>query len=744
MTFEEGELEIMQLKNGNYTLAFTDGGIQVIKNDSILYQNSRPIYIFVLDYLCMTMFSDAPYTEVSGDEKQVTASGELVTANGSRFYVTDEYRPADQGFSVSRTVTVKKAMPDLERGFASKITLRPTLSGKVRDYEYFGPGVWYRQNEHVPQHFMGADLDAEYFHWQETKYALPMFAMYHNATGETVVFSRLAADVKLRSLHRDPYNNYVDPTYDIGSIGMSQPKNSSVYHDDLNTTVTRIPLDRENDPLGIDYVYPADNGETSGRMMAGLGMNPARRMVKRFDRIFHPIEEGFTDSYRVQMDFGSFPDFRKMMRETWRSVNRRLRAPLADIDCALLFENNMKLLKLKTRKYNNSWGTPFLSYLPDAQDQNVDYQYGFVGQQPGIGYQLIRYGDLFGDAEALDKGVHVVDFWCDRGVSDIGAPLIWFNPPLDEFQYEPYWIRMIGDGMENVIDAWNYMKKLGIDKPGWMKYMRSVAEWLLSVQNEDGSFYRSYDEKGQMCMDSKANTLAVVRFLLRFYDATGEEKYRDAALRAGEWGYAHTYLEVEYRGGTCDNSDVQDKESAIYAIFGFLALYDYTKDPKYLEAACGAADYVITWAYTWAFPVVTRHPIHPFNTRNISGQSLIATGHSAADVYIAACSFVFYRLYLFTDDAEYLELAKFLSKNPQQCNDVDGSIGYSIPGLNHEACMFSDQVLGGQYHWLPWCTYVEVDPASRLFDAFGSYEIDEVEKLELEERKKRNETSIGM
>ena len=78
--------------------------------------------------------------------------------------------------------------------------------------------------------------------------------------------------------------------------------------------------------------------------------------------------------------------------------------------------------------------------------------------------------------------------------------------------------------------------------------------------------------------------------------------------------------------------------------------------------------------------MVTNHPIHPFNTRNISGQSLIATGHSAADVDMAACSYVFYRIYLLTDDAEYLRLAKFLSKNPQQCNDVDGSIGYAIPG----------------------------------------------------------------
>ena len=728
----------MKLTNGAYTLSFEKGGIAVEKDGRVLYTNEKPAYLFVLDYLCMTRFFDAPYETVTEEDGVVTAQGTVTSAFGSRFGFRDEYRAAGLGFSLRRRVTVLHADPD-ERGFASKFTLRPSLSSDTHDFEYFGPGVWYRQNRFVPPHFMGATLDNEYFHWQETRYALPIFAMQHMASGEAVSLSRLAADMKLRSMHRDPYNNYVDPSYDIGAIGMSQPKNMTIYYDDLNTTCTRLPLDREDDPLGIDYVYPADNGETPGRAVFGVGMNPARRVIKSLNRIFHPVEEGFSDAYGVQAEFGRFDSFRDMMRELWRSCNRRLRAPLADTDCGLLFRNSMKLLKVKTRQYNNSWGIPFLSYLPDAQDQNVDYQYGFVGQQPGIGYQLIRYGDLEHDPEAYEKGVKVVDFWCTRGLSDIGAPLIWFNPPLDEFQYEPYWVRMIGDGMENVLDAYLYLKKLGDERPVWFNYCRTVADWLLRVQNEDGSYYRSYDAEGQRCMDSKANTIAVVRFLVQFYLVTGDEKYRDAALRAGDWAYDNTYLEVEYRGGTCDNSDVYDKESAIYAIFGFLSLYDLTKADKWLEAAKGAADYVITWAYTWAFPVVTTHPIHPCNTRNISGQSLIATGHSAADVYIAACSYVFYRIYLYSGDAEYLELARFLSKNPQQCNDVDGSIGYSIPGLNHEACFFYDQRLGGQYHWLPWCTYVEVDPASRLYDTFGTYEIDEAEALPLEERQRRND-----
>jgi hypothetical protein len=727
----------MQLTINEYSLVFENGGVEIVKSDKTMYRNDKPLYLFVLDYMVMTNFYDKSYDQVSELNGQIVGIGTICSPAGSEFAFRDCYEVCGSGFSMKRTVTVLKA-DESEHGFASKFTLRPTESSDTHDFNYFGPGVWYKQNDFVPPHFMGYSLDNEYFHWQETRYALPLFAMQNIASGETVAFSRLAADVTLRSMHRNVYNNYIDPTYTIGSIGMSQPKNMTLFYDDLNTTVTRLPLDRSNDPLGIDYVYPADNGETTGRTFGGAGMNPARRQIASLNRIFHPVQVGYSDTYGVMANFGCYSSYQEMLRLVWRSTNARLQSPIAGTDCELLYKNNMKLLKLKARKYNNSWGVPFLSFLPDAQDQNVDYQYGFVGQQPAIGYQLIRYGDLEHDEESYQKGVNIVDFWCSRGMSSFGAPMLWFNPPLDEFQYEPYWTRMIGDGMEGILDAYIYLHKKGDNRTSWYDACKMTADWLVRVQNEDGSYYRSYDQDGNLCMDSKANTTAVIRFLIHFYLVSGTELYKQAALKAGDWSYDNIYLNMEYRGGTCDNSDVYDKESAIYGVFGFLALFDLTGEDKWLVASCGAADYVATWTYTWSFPIVTNLPIHPFNKNNISGQSLIATGHSATDMYMAACSYAFYHLYLYTDDTAYLEFAEFLSKNPQQCNDVDGSVGYSIPGLCHEACGFSDQVLLGQYHWLPWCTFVEVDPVSRLFDTFGTYEITEAEKLPLEERKKLN------
>jgi len=69
---------------------------------------------------------------------------------------------------------------------------------------------------------------------------------------------------------------------------------------------------------------------------------------------------------------------------------------------------------------------------------------------------------------------------------------------------------------------------------------------------------------------------------------------------------------------------------------------------------------------------------------------------------------------------------------------VDGSFGYAYPGMSHEGGMFGSQTFASNYHWLPWVTYVEVDPTSRLYDTFGAYDIAGAEKLSPEERAIRN------
>ena len=722
------------IQSGNYMMRFSCGGVEVLRDGKILYFNKRPMYAFIKTVLSITELYDAPYDQVDSIGNKIIARGILKSPTGSELAFLDIYEAVGAGFKVSRTVTVLKNTDDY--GFASKIAFVMAASDDVLDYDIFAPANWYRRNEYAKPHVMGYDKDCEYFWRREVNYTLPLFAAQHRSTGETAMLSRWAADITMRDHDFVQSEHIVDRKYTIGSIGISKPESKTI-----NYLYYGFPLRKDietvRDGLTIDYVYPGADGQMP-RVDRGYNIDYMMR-TKTMTRMYHPMEAGFAHSYAVGVNFKQYDGFYPMMRDAWRTVFARLKDPVYAVDQEKQYRNCMESLTKLTRQYGDSWGLPFSCQLPQMDVSSVSFQIGFVGQQPGIGYQLIRYGDKENRPESYQKGLNIIDFWVRTAMTGIGAPQVCYNPTITGFEPMPFWTRMIADGLENILDAYVYMKKKGEARPSWLAFCKKAADWFVRIQNDDGSWYRAYNtDDGSMRMESKANTISAVRFLVQFYLVTSDERYKKAALKAGEWSWQNTYQLMEYRGSTCDNTDIMDNESGIYAMFGFLSLYDLTGGKKWLDALIGAADYTETWTYSWSFPVRVLWPNHPFIKNSISGQSPVTLGGGGGDMYMAACAYVYYRLYIITKDEHYRDYAEFIHNNTRQANDVDGSFGYALPGLSHEGGSFADQTFTSHYHWLPWVTYVEIDPLSRLYDTFGAYDIAGAEKLSEQERTARN------
>ena len=725
----------MQISLGNYILRFEDGGYRVMRDGQVLYFNARPVYVSVKTYAAINEFRDIGYDRVLEKEDAVTGEAVFTTKNGSEIAVRDTYTACGETLKIARSATVLKGGSD-DLGFQTKISFYPTASEELRDYDYFSPGQWYRNNEYAADFALGRNMDLQYYWRKETYSGLPMFAMQHKASGETIAMSRWAADATLPSLDRTTTENYayVDPKITVGSFGVSKARPEALTYTYYGHMMATPLPETQCDGVSIDYIYPAVNGQQPSR-----GIGPVRTAQPLTNVTWvHPMREGFSQQYAVAVTFGRYDGFGAMLRGTWREVYPRLKDRLFPVDNALLFENMMRFLKNVTRRFGEAWGTPFVAQLPDFDPNSFSAEIGFVGQQAGIGYQLLRWGRLNGDGDAVEKGLGILDFWANYPTTETGIPRLWVHLSAHQAEPQPMWVRQIGDGMEAILDAWVFEVKRGIRHENWLEICVRTAHLLTNLQNEDGSFYRSYHDDGSCCMDSKASTPCVVRFLVQLYLVTQNEAYLQAAIRAGEWAYAHQYQGFEYRGGPCDTSDILDKESGIYAMFAFIALYDVTGDKKWLEAACGAADYTETFTFVWDFPVYNPYPAHPFRRYHISGQSNVSVGTAGGDIYMAACSYTYYRLYLLTGDLHYRDFAEFLNCNCKQANDVDGSCGYRYIGLVNEGAHFSEQEYRSRYHWLPWCTFVEVDPASRFLDTFGCHEIADIEKLPAEERIRRN------
>jgi hypothetical protein len=290
-------------------------------------------------------------------------------------------------------------------------------------------------------------------------------------------------------------------------------------------------------------------------------------------------------------------------------------------------------------------------------------------------------------------------------------------------------------------------------RAAWERFVTAYGDWLVGHQNPDGSFYRAYNPDGSVFRqrdgcnrsgfgDSKLNTTHPVRFLVALYFATGEKRYLASALAAGEFAFRNIYLPGLYVGGTADNPNTLDKEAGVQALHAFLALYDATGEARWLDAAADAATFTETWMYAWNF-AIRDAPAH-YAYAGAQGQSLIATGHSATDVYLGFAAYDFYRLHLLRNDPHFLQVARNFAHNTKLTTQLTGvpaqQFGFAHAGLVGEAVDLSNLRYidsSGAHSWLPWVTIAEIEALEKLEDLFGLMSIDEIERMPAAARSRR-------
>ena len=281
----------MTISLGAYGVLFENGGIRVEKEGNTLYFNARPVYVSAKTYGAINEFRDTSYNRLYESDGNVIGEGLLVTRNGSEIFVRDVYTACGETLKIARTAEVKKQNGN-DLGFQSKISLYQAVSDELRDFDYFSPGQWYRNNQYAADFAMGKNMDLQY-HWRKETYSgLPMFSMQHKESGETVSFSRWAADATLPSLDRTATENYayVDPKITVGSFGASKAKPETLTYTYYGHMLTTPLPEAKCDGVSIDYIYPAVNGQQPSK---GTGPVVTKQPLTNITWA-HPMQEGFT------------------------------------------------------------------------------------------------------------------------------------------------------------------------------------------------------------------------------------------------------------------------------------------------------------------------------------------------------------------------------------------------------------------------------------------------------------------
>jgi hypothetical protein len=663
------------------------------------FQAIKPLAVEMLDAAGATNWLATGYSSVIRVDRALRCTGQIRTANGTVVNFNDTYNAGKQAdtFLLEREVSVEMAGTN-DAGFMTCFRLESSQPSPLRNQEVFIPGIWYLDNQHVPARALGADQSDGAFLIREDRMALPLVMMRSKINGATILLAHCDPDGATCLADYQP-GRVVDGRIQVASLGIWSPENPAV-----------------------SFCYPATEGERS--YIRGSGGGRGAAAGKRWVERFHPVKSGGKQACKIMIGLSVEPDFSAAMRQTWRAAYEETPPAIAHTDIAACYEASIKLISDWSQTHNGCPGIPFRLRLPQGQlegNEHINYQMGFVGQQLPLAYHLMRYGLQRHNEEIVRKGEAMVDFWATNSLTPQGLPRTWYDvyPQPHWRQYNTF-LRIASDGMVGALMAWDVMQASGRPKPGWLQFCRAFGDWLVQHQNQDGSWYREFDWNSRPVNEAKQNTTHPIRFLVDLSRATGEKKYLAAALAGGKWCHSNVYQSFGYVGGTADNPNVMDKEAGFLAMDAFLALHDATGEKSWLEAAAQAGDFTETWVYSWNIPIPAEDGSATYPKGcTTTGFSLIATGHSGADLFMAAAPFYYYRLYLETGDPHYAEMARQLLFNTKQAMDINGSLGYGHTGLCSEALSLAPPRGHGVNTWLPWLTWSMIEPITRLQDAYG-------------------------
>ena len=674
------------------------------------FDQTAPLAIEVVDDRGTSTWLTGGYDAFTQTKDGFHCTGALKTQNGTVFRVMDDYSALPSGISLTRKVSVETPSPS-DKGFNSQFSLRPTAPTAMKDDDFLVPGNWYKQNERVPRTALASSLEDQAYYIREDRMPLPMVMVRDRRSGTTLTLAHLDADGSTIP-DEDGLSRITDARLQFGSLGV------------LNTS----------SPSPV-FMFPGMEGERTYIS----GASPDRG---RWTPRCHPVEVGVPHTYRLLIRLSETPSYAAAVAEAWRAVYNLNKPPVIRADMAKVYKAGMDLLDGYIHPYVGVIGVPFAGKTPGGEGVDASSDMGFAGQALPCAALLLRYGLDTNDAGAVDRAGQVVDFWARNSMSPAGVPRTRYDVHHGgafTWRDDHTFLRTACDGSDGALRAWNVMRKRGRDRPEWLAFCRQVGDWLVKIQNGDGSWAREYDLEGNAVNAAADTTDRPIVFLVDLFMATGDIRYRDAALKAGEFCLRSVHDGYAYVGGMPDDPSVMDREGGVMAMAAFLALYDLGRQDRWLAAATQAGWYSETWIYCWNVPMPKDDPevIFPRN-RKTYGLSLIAAGHSDSDNDMAGATFLYYRLFLLTGEKHFLDLSSMLLYDTRQMTDGDGALGYACSGFLTEALSLAPARGHGAANWRPRLTASILDPLTRLQDVFGGMDINQIGTLPRVERLARD------
>ena len=654
---------------------------------------------------------------VSIGYRQLTISGAAAfgsvdcRASGNRIHVVDQWRIDGETVTLDRTVNVVMGTGG---GFSSGASFGHKLvdSSGAGSLQMFVPGTVYGSPDALSSQAIGRlgankSQQGEILQVREDRLPMPLAAV------------RAADHFAMEIL---------DPTPD-GATTRDDAGNFVTLHGTVTDPAPRVLTDgrfrvgaitvgvrvaAKQRWLTTGFVFPATESPMTylGNSYPGAGKAMERRLL-------HPLTQGYVQRYKLAWRISTAPDTPSLMRDSWRWAWSQLkpRAEVRDITTA----RRSLVAQLSSQVEDNNGLTGITNFVAAnaASSQAKDRKsiMGFTGKALETAEELLWAADAYaGDPDAAvyrKQGEGIIrsfvsglkldppageGFNLDTGAIALAIP-----------RTDRVYLRSFGDDIKALLRAYRRESKAGRRHEEWLIWCRAFGDWLLTQQRPDGSVPRAWrPNTAETVEPSGSSSYNAIPMWVLLTDLTGDARYQAAAIRAGEYIWVNGgQAQGRFVGGTIDNPDVIDKEAGTLSLEAYLALFEQTHDPRWLARARAAGDFAETWIYGWNVPMAVDDDDEDLHWKRgvpTIGVQLIATGHSLVDEYMSFDVDEFAKLYRYTGDLHYRDVARVLLHGTLAMTALPGrSYDLKGPGWQQEHFSLAPWRGRGLHRgWLPW------------------------------------------
>ena len=685
-------------------------GIEISGGATPKIFQEKPVKIEINESEEKIIALSAGYKTIKKTDSEILCFAEIVHGREVKFNLSDEWKLEGNIVSVKRKVEV---IGNASGGFNSSITFTVDPSFQWNDLNCFIPGALYGDPAYNGERSLGGTMNynAKRFFIREDILPAPMIALSFSNQSSVAILNpspRGESTVEETKLLK---NVMTDNRFQFGSFGVWQS---------------------EKNPIEFGFTFPGT--------MSFYPFGP-NASAPRWVRRFHPISQGVVHTYNINLRFGANETFPELTRNSWRWAWNSLKPAVNPVDVQLVRRVLTDHLASQAVTIDGRTGIPFAVATFDTnkiQWNSTMTAMGFVSKNIECADQLLRESDRdktergqkmrqlgLGIISSMINALNTVPL---QAIGyDLSTGKLWTGEHQEWLQ--PY-LRNATEDMRVLMRAYRRERSQGYNHAEWFNWVKNYLDWLILQQREDGSFPRRWKSGSSEIAESTGTTsYCPVPLLVIFYEETKDVKYKQAAIRAAEYVWENFGVRGLYVGGASDNPNITDKEAGMLSIEAFLSLYELTKESKWLDRAKSAADYTESWMWIWNLPMpidANDKQLHwKKGISTVGLQGITARGPGGVDEYLDWSASSYARLFKYTKEKHYLDVAKLLLHNTKAMLALPGrqydmkDIGWQQEhwGLGPSG---RGRGMGGHRFWLPWIS------ANHLYSITGLEEVDSI------------------